>query len=386
MNDVSLVRAGPELELEVDGTLPTTFMNLIGKDHVEIRTKSAITVGAPSQLEIALVLDLSDSMNAHGRLDALKVAAREMVDTLVVKDSDKVKVSVVPFGQNINVGMVNRNASWLEVEADYDIDREVCPKDQNWLNRHCPLKPTKCNFDGIKAECQQRVCDPGYDQRDAPKDLNKCTEFKLEYRWHGCVLSRAPGSVGYLKDSSYQTNKIKGIASQNANICAAPIVPLSSDPDDLKTKIDVLRARGGTHIPSGMLWGLRSLSSIAPFDEGEEKTVLAEKGGFKAVVLMSDGANTLATWYDGAHETVADSSQERRDTDDNTLKVCNDIKSEGVEVYTVAFNVTETATQVLLLKCATSLEHAFKAEDAGDLKDAFKAITEHVMRDIAVAS
>ncbi|MEO1660198.1 MAG: pilus assembly protein TadG-related protein [Pseudomonadota bacterium] len=386
MKPLKIKRVRDEVHLSVKGKMPTSFMRYAGNTIMEIDTSSNVTVGALSQLEIALVLDLSDSMNAHGRLDALKVAAKDMVDTLVVKDSDKVKVSLVPFGQYVNVGMVNANASWLDKDAAYDIVRKACPKDQGWLSRHCPLKPTTCSFDGLDALCRKRVCDPGYDVRDAPKDLDNCIEFTEEHRWHGCVLSRTPGSVGYLKDSSYQTSKIIGMASQNANICAAPIVPLSNDADDLKTEIDALRARGGTHIPSGMLWGLRSLSSIAPFDEGLEKTVLAGKGGFKAVVLMSDGANTLATFPDGAHETVTDSSQERRDTDDNTLEVCNDIKSEGIEVYTVAFNVTETATQVLLLKCAASLNHAFKAENPDDLKDAFKAITEHVKRDIAIAS
>ncbi|MEZ2330075.1 pilus assembly protein TadG-related protein [Mesorhizobium sp. RCC_202] len=92
-----------------------------------------INVSATSQvrlkntLEVAMVLDNSGSMTLNGtgsgqkRIDLLKQAAKQLVDTLAqqasqIKQVDRpVQFSLVPFAASVNVGPDNDNASWMDI-------------------------------------------------------------------------------------------------------------------------------------------------------------------------------------------------------------------------------------------------------------------------------
>ena len=96
--------------------------------NTEIRLKNT--------LEVALVLDNSGSMDNYGtgsgqkRIDLLKAAAKQLVDTLAeqaaqIKQVDKpVQFSLVPFAASVNVGPDNAGASWMDVEGLSPVHQE----------------------------------------------------------------------------------------------------------------------------------------------------------------------------------------------------------------------------------------------------------------------
>jgi Flp pilus assembly protein TadG len=96
--------------------------------RTEIRLKNT--------LEVALVLDNSGSMNEYGsdsgqrRIDLLKAAAKQLVDTLsaqakLIKQVDKpVQFALVPFAASVNVGPANAGASWMDAEGLSPIHHE----------------------------------------------------------------------------------------------------------------------------------------------------------------------------------------------------------------------------------------------------------------------
>lgn len=139
-------------------------------------------------------------------------------------------------------------------------------------------------------------------------------------------------------------------------------------------------------MPSGLTWGWRTLSNIAPFDEGKAMTTLQAEGGSKTLVLMSDGANSLVTANTGQHRKVNGSSVLQFGVDQRTKDVCDNIKNAQIEIYTIAFDVNNSRTESLLQRCASSPAHAFVAENANELKDVFVTITESILRDIAVSA
>jgi Flp pilus assembly protein TadG len=102
--------------------------NIDFKAKTEIRLKNT--------LEVALVLDNSGSMDYIGsgsgqkRIDLLKSAAKQLIDTLaqqaaLIKQVDKpVQFGLVPFAASVNVGPANANASWMDVDGLSPIHHE----------------------------------------------------------------------------------------------------------------------------------------------------------------------------------------------------------------------------------------------------------------------
>ena len=207
MQELTVTRKGPKLLLSAKGELPTSFMRMTGKTTLEVDTKSEIVIGEPTSVEIALVLDMSFSMIGT-RLSALQTGASGLVDTLVDPTSDKVKVSIVPFGQYVNVGKKNRNKSWIDVPANERIVNQHCRIDPAYLDRICTWKWVKCVKDGLQRRCRQRTdCDQSR-MANAPKI---CRDTVTQWKWFGCVRSRKiPWDV---RDLKYGTHPVEGFLS-----------------------------------------------------------------------------------------------------------------------------------------------------------------------------
>lgn len=112
-------------ELTIDATveIPTTFMRIAGIQTIDIRA-DARAKQLLTGIELALVLDITDSMNRDDpsggtKLEALKDASRILLDVLYGENetADKVAVSVVPYNSLVNVG--SDRTDWLD---DFDED------------------------------------------------------------------------------------------------------------------------------------------------------------------------------------------------------------------------------------------------------------------------
>jgi hypothetical protein len=61
-------------------------------------------------------------------------------------------------------------------------------------------------------------------------------------------------------------------------------------------------------------------------------------------------------------------------TDNDTSKLCDYAKSKKIEVFTVAFAVTDADTKTMLQGCASGSDHYYDATDSAALAAAFQAI------------
>lgn len=66
-----------------------------------------------------------------------------------------------------------------------------------------------------------------------------------------------------------------------------------------------------------------------------------------------------------------------RGTLEQAKKLCDNIKKEGVRVYTVAFQAPKSGKAVLEY-CATGAEYAFTPDSADELKDAYTKIAQSI--------
>lgn len=121
--DVTIDEAATQAETNVrDGqlilrtriTVNTPFVSLVGIPNISATLISEAT-RKRLNLEIAMVLDNSGSMQQFSRMTELKKAAKLATDILFDYQATQpnVYVSIIPFTQYVNVGTANRSASWM---------------------------------------------------------------------------------------------------------------------------------------------------------------------------------------------------------------------------------------------------------------------------------
>jgi Flp pilus assembly protein TadG len=345
----------------IRGLRPTSLMHLIGVKDVEIEAYAEVSMPADG-LEVALVLDVTHSMNSDGRLPALKSAANDFVDTMMNAKASgaDVKVGIVPFANYVNVGMAVRNEPWMSVPNDTSVTLpEQCSiqyPQRQWTN--CTeVQKTGVN-DGIP---YTYTAYENCTVIDGPAQ-NVCYTPVNESKWHGCVGSRSGGLDEEIGNLSTPYPGIMGIT------CNDEITRLTDDGSKLKAKINGIVASQETYMPSGLLWGWNMVDGDEPLSEAQSAAAIKAKGGTKAIVLMTDGDNTKSAnypYHGGSDGDLADAK---------VKELCKNIKNDDIVIYTISFMVTDSNTTKMLEKCATDGSKAFTAESAAQLAKVFDDI------------
>jgi Flp pilus assembly protein TadG len=355
-----LDKVGRTFSVRIKGKRNTALMHLAGIATMDLNVYAQTKLGGDG-LEVAMVLDTTGSMNAAGRLPALKTAAADFVDTLMDAEAAGayVRVGIVPFAEYVNVGMSVRNKPWMNVPADTSKTVNQCYDtypDATSSNCH-PETYTAYN-DGVPYSATTTVCDWNY---GAPKSV--CNDVVQTEKWYGCVGSR---NNPLDEDIGTASSPYPGL--QNA-YCSAEIEPLTKDKSALKSKISGLTANGNTYIPAGLLWGWNMVDENAPLEEAKSAAEVKDMGGTKAIVLMTDGDNTLSAdypWHWGTDGNAADKK---------VKEICKNIKKDNIVIYTVSFMVIDADTVKLLEHCASDSSKAFSADNATQLSQAFSDIS-----------
>lgn len=364
-------------EVTVSGTIKyaTTFGGLIGRQYLDVSAKSSAIAGGASggggvtgPTDLVLVLDTTESMEGK-KTTALKDAATDLIDSFSGSNG-QIQVGMVPFSGYVNVGVQNRNASWIDVEDDETVT-ETYREEIVVAEGYCRGNPngTVTSYeDGVPVNtvgCDDYV-DPIYIEG---KELTKTSEKT----WEGCVLSRSKGndatSTLHLTDDQYDDEKIQG-KNTGDYMCADPIVPLTSQLASVSASINAIDPNWDTYMPAGIMWGRRVLSPQEPFTGGRTDAK-------QVMVLMTDGVNSMAKRgrsHGRVDITNAEDQERLEKTNEDTATLCQSAKDDGIALYTIAFEVKDNATKKMLENCASSSEFYFDAKSSNQLKDAFEEI------------
>jgi Flp pilus assembly protein TadG len=364
--DVKLDENNNTLSVTVSGQRPTSLMHLAGIDKVDIFARAVVNLPSDG-LEVAMVLDVTGSMNADGRLPALKSAAKDFVDTMMeAKDNGAyVRVGVVPFSEYVNVGLSRRNESWIDVPADTSVTQpQVCSiqyPHRQWTN--CTEVQKTGYNDGVPyTYTSYENCTVVDGQAE-----NVCHTPVQTSKWYGCVGSRN-------NPLDEQIGKVSTRYPGLMNItCNDEIQTLTDDGTKLKSKINNLAASGNTYVPTGLLWGWNMVDGSDPLDEAKSAAEIKAKGGTKAIVLMTDGDNTISATYPTHQGSDGDTA------DKKVTELCKNIKKDDIVIYTISFMVTDADSITMLEKCASDPSKAFSADNAAQLSQAFGDISESLM-------
>ena len=384
------------VSVEASGVLDTSLMSIAGVKTMGYSSRSAAVKEVTGTVEMALVLDNTWSMSesaggSDSKITVLKSAAKDLVNTVLSAGGTNVKIGIVPFADYVNVGTGNRGQSWISVPADYT---EVTPvpavepkcvtiSTKSVCTKGAPKTCTRYT-DGVAStyDCTPQTCvNVPITPYESCTKGSPASQSVKNFKWYGCVYTRNSGTTLLMPDQTPST-LYKGFVDTSQK-CLSPIVPLTSTKSTLTSAIDGLIIekngyRPSTYIPDGLVWGVNILSNAAPFSEGAVYDT-ANKLPRKALVLMTDGDNTrLFNSAKGDHSDLstnaATKATQKTKVNSDTSAVCTEAKAKNIEVFTVAFAVTDMDTKKMLQGCATDAAHYYDATDSAALSAAFQSI------------
>ncbi len=243
---------GRQVTANVEATIPTYFLKFVAIDDLEMTSHSTAEQGI-SGLEVALVLDVSGSMNSYSRLKNLKSAAKEFTQTIFDNaGSDEVSISIVPYATQVNAGE--------DILSKFNIsdahDKSYCINFKESDFSSIPLT-YKNDEDTTRYYEQTLDFDPWY---------SNTNNLDMDLYVEVC----AP-------DSSRE------------------ILPFTNSQGTIETYISDLYAQGNTSIDLGVKWGAALLDESAQAISGTDQPASVEDAQ-KYLVVMTDGENT-AQYY-----------------------------------------------------------------------------------------
>ena len=316
------------LKLSASGSVKTMFTKLLGHSEIALSASSEVLWGI-KRLNLALVLDNTGSMASSNKMSNLKSAAHNLLTTLqnAAKQPEDIKVSIVPFATDVNVGTDYVDASWID-----------------WTE-----------WEAANGTCTST----SYKSKSSCESHGKVWTPKPHSHWNGCVWDR---------DQNNDVNSAATVpgapatlfrAHQASNCPPAPMLPLSNDWAALHSRVDAMGPAGNTNVTIGLAWGFQLLSPVAPFNAPAPEPDLD-----KVIVMLTDGLNTQNRW------TTSESS-----IDSRTKKACANIKAANIRVYTVRV-IDGDAT--LLKDCATNTTMYFNVHQADQLNSVFTSIAQNL--------
>ncbi|MCC7260764.1 MAG: pilus assembly protein, partial [Alphaproteobacteria bacterium] len=171
--------------------------------------------------------------------------------------------------------------------------------------------------------------------------------------------------------------------------CSQEVTPLTPYKSTILSGINAMAARGNTHTNFGMVWGWRMLSPrwrdawAGDMPEGfplDYNTPLMNK----VVILLTDGENTHSNSIDTAYgylsqgklNGITSSSAATDELDRRLTVVCDAMKEQGILVYTITFQLSDTGTQSVFRECATHPAFYFNSPTNEELTQAFHTIAD----------
>jgi Flp pilus assembly protein TadG len=314
--------------LKITGTttLPTVFWRVLGTDHVDITATGEVLWGI-KKLNLALALDNTGSMASSSKMTELKKAAHTLLTTLqnAAQTPGDVKVSIIPFATDVNVGTGNVSASWIDW-TDWEAANGTC-SNTSYTN---------------KSSCES------HSKTWTPANHNT---------WNGCVYDRDQNNdvlntaTGGGASSAYRAHQ--------AAACPTSMMPLSTDWTALNSKIDAMTPTGNTNVTIGMQLAWQSLSPVAPFNAPAPAPDLD-----KVIIALTDGDNTQNRW--SSTQSVIDA---------RTDKACTNAKTDNIKIYTIRV-INGNAS--LLKGCASKPEMYYEVAQASQLNSVFTAIAQNL--------
>ena len=349
VTDATLSSDKKTLCVTANVAVPTMIMKIAHIDSIAPATTACAELGGGStSFEIALSLDNSGSMNGSAggasKIQSLKTAATNFVNSMYSKAPGKVKMAITPFsGLVIPVDptvATNRSLPWIDANglssqhwitfggkaaanaagftsrfnvfanlksqrADWDFGG--CYEPQPYPMNVTETVPTTGNAETLLVpyfapdEPDSSAYENNYLNDDGGgcstwafgswTDLTRTCKYKPATGWTSGTWSWYGITAGYgWTGGVFSSNggAFNGPNGMCPNYATQTLLQLTSNQSTLTSKISQLSAAGDTNLHEGVMWAWRTISPNAPFGAGSPYNTPNVK---KILILMTDGYN-----------------------------------------------------------------------------------------------
>lgn len=386
------------VSLSANAKLSTAVMGIAGYQDLNIGA-SVKVVKELRRLEVVMVLDNTGSMNSSGKLSALKTAAKQLVNTLAAEqpNEDMLKFALVPFAATVNVGTQYLNSGWIDTAGANSLHGSQFQSSNNVFTIFNKLQNKSWNG------CVEARPAPHDTQDTAPTAADGDTLWVPYYApdepdnqaaWNQGYNSYPNNFLDDETNTSSLTVRQRRVNKYNNewvsgdgphfNCRTATITPLTGNKNQIISSIDAMIGAGSTVVPIGLAWGWRVVSPGEPFTQGRAYT---DPDTNKAIILLTDGKNDIGnlnnhnkSFYSGYGHIAqgrlgtTNSSQAHAELDARVTTLCNNIKANGIIIYTITFKLNNATTQQVFRNCASDTSKYFNSPSNSQLQETFNAI------------
>ncbi len=367
------------ITLTAEATVDATFMSLFGFGQITVSASTEITRETRG-MELVLVMDNTGSMRHSSKIDTMKEAATNLIETVYGDEETNTNlwVGVVPYITHVNVG--NAHSAWLSEDGQTLVDTGF--PDTEWMG--C----LEARTDGL-----DETDTPPADEPFEPYYWADTDRTYIERRER---FSRGKNNwiddEGSFEVTINEVNNGSNARGPNRG-CGEQITPLVAEKTKVLDAIDDMApwSFGGTATPMGLAWGWRVLSPRwrGLWSESQPHLPVDYDTPFmdKVIVVLTDGKNEFIsdevefgrsdyTAYgkivDMGHTSIGDA---RDDLDDRFDRICANIKNDSVIIYSITFGSTpDSGVRTAFQNCATNPSFYFHAPTAASLESAFETI------------
>lgn len=348
------VQGTDNVKLTASINMPTTLMNVVGIKEIPVSFSSTVVWGQ-TKLWVALVLDNTGSMSetdssGTSKMDALKSAGHQLLTMLQGASANPgdVKVSIVPFNKDVNIG----NSWGSAIDNQLWID---------WTDWNAANGTLNCGYGGGHGGDSGGAY--GYFNHGNHNNHGQgCTVTVDHTRWNGCITDRTPDYDTLVTTPDPAVPATLFPTEQFAQ-CPTQLMGLSDDWIALGNKIDAMFPTGSTNQTIGFVWGWQTLTDGDPMNAGT-----LPDGTQRIIILLSDGLNTQNRW------TSSPSAINAREE-----AACDNAKADGVIIYTVFVDLNGTSGNSAPLQyCASDSSKYFDLTTSGQIVTAFKTIGQQI--------
>jgi len=359
-----------DISVSVRCAQPTSIMQLTGTKELNFGVTSASTYGI-GKVDIAFVFDISGSMNGS-KIEALKSAADTAVNVLLPKDDDgttgEVRIGMTSYSYMADAGedyfLKVTGKTPIRVVTEKYTETELAGREwgcvmewrgscwrEGWIDKYVDVEKVAALT--LNNTCvKERLGSKAYTDADPGP-----------YAW----IEASGASLRYDRWGNLQKDRWGNPEWTKETCSPIPVLPMTSNRNKLFDYVDSLYANGGTAGHIGIAWGWYL---IAPdwdtiWPAGSDPYPYDEPDSAKAMIVMTDG-DFLNQYAPGQGSSF-----------DQSKKLCDNIKAEGVKIYTVAFQAP-TQGKAILNYCSSGDDFAFTPESSEELTEAYTKIAQSI--------
>ncbi|MBZ8132659.1 pilus assembly protein [Afifella sp. IM 167] len=344
------------ITVTADDALPSSLLQVVGIPSLSYHALAAANIPGTANAEIVMVLDYSTSMQTSGKWGRMKDAAESFLAAFEENPDADAKIGFVPFSEFVYAPVSGRYLRGL-ASADWANDYLACT-----YNRDYP-----------------------YSVEDAePNPVQEASRWAFSnYRLADGEEDTPPGQIEWLTEAEPGSEaEAKAKLCENYDKFQLVLQELTDDYGILRTQLGKMKPipNGGlTNISLASEMGWHVLTDVPPYEEGVAADSAEGKRTKKVMILLTDGEQTVPVQGPGGDVSV-------EAADIVTQEVCTNVKADGIEIFTIAYDLEPGPATDLLVNCASSEKNFYATGATGDLKGVFQDIFDQIAERIRLVN